>query len=312
MHWRAYTPDDLETYARLRAEAYPDYPLSAAQIAQMDATRDPDAPHARLMALENGQIIGALSLEPPMSNAVSGEVRVTLATPPEHADAMLLEGVRVARDLGATALRAYVQEGTPRHALFVRHGFTEADRMWDSALKLEGFDFSTFEADAHPSGLRVKTLEGHLEDEAFLRAYHAAIVEIIADVPSAVPFAPWSFEVWRERTLTDPMLLPDAHFIGFVGDDIAGVSQLFGSPLPGTLQTGLTGVRRAHRGRGIGMALKLQAVRYAVQHGAHAIRTSNHVVNQPMLAINDRLGFNPEPARLQLRLNLGHLGFEGS
>ena len=57
----------------------------------------------------------------------------------------------------------------------------------------------------------------------------------------------------------------------------------------------MTGVRRAYRGRGIALVLKLLAIRYARSLGALFVRTHNDSGNAPMLAINRKLGYQPEP-----------------
>lgn len=62
------------------------------------------------------------------------------------------------------------------------------------------------------------------------------------------------------------------------------------------LDTGLTGVRRAWRRKGIALALKLRAIAYARSVGAPVIRTENATTNQAMLAINEALGFAKQPA----------------
>ena len=65
---------------------------------------------------------------------------------------------------------------------------------------------------------------------------------------------------------------------------------------PHLLYTGLTGVRRSHRRKGIALALKLRAVDYARRHGIEEVRTWNASTNEGMLGINIRLGFQRQPA----------------
>jgi hypothetical protein len=44
------------------------------------------------------------------------------------------------------------------------------------------------------------------------------------------------------------------------------------------------------------MALKLQTVRYAREHGYREIRTGNDARNRPMLRINEAMEFVKQPA----------------
>ena len=56
-----------------------------------------------------------------------------------------------------------------------------------------------------------------------------------------------------------------------------------------------TGVFKEYRGRKIALALKLLATRYARLLGATFIRTNNDSQNAPILAINKKMGYTPEP-----------------
>ncbi len=62
----------------------------------------------------------------------------------------------------------------------------------------------------------------------------------------------------------------------------------------------ITGVERAYRGRHIALALKLLGIRYAKARGALTIRTNNDSQNVPMLAVNRKLGYRPEPGIYRL------------
>ena len=53
------------------------------------------------------------------------------------------------------------------------------------------------------------------------------------------------------------------------------------------------------QGRGIAVALKSQAVIWAVEAGFTSIRTHNAQSNGPMLAVNDRLGFVRDLAQIE-------------
>jgi mycothiol synthase len=55
----------------------------------------------------------------------------------------------------------------------------------------------------------------------------------------------------------------------------------------------MTGVDRAHRGRGIALALKRATIAYAIATGVEVMETHNDSRNQPMLAINQALGYRP-------------------
>lgn len=57
---------------------------------------------------------------------------------------------------------------------------------------------------------------------------------------------------------------------------------------------------RDYRGRGLAQALKLQTVLLARRAGMRTIRTNNDSLNAPMLAVNRKLGYRPEPGYYEL------------
>jgi len=74
-------------------------------------------------------------------------------------------------------------------------------------------------------------------------------------------------------------------------------SSLFrSSELPDVLCQGIIGTRRAYRGRGIALALRLRTIGSARSHGKREIRAWNDTPNAAMLAINTALGFVRQPA----------------
>jgi len=62
------------------------------------------------------------------------------------------------------------------------------------------------------------------------------------------------------------------------------------------LHTGLTGVRREHRGAGVAYALKVKSLEDAKAAGYNTVLTWNESNNRRMLAVNERVGFVRQPA----------------
>jgi len=71
-----------------------------------------------------------------------------------------------------------------------------------------------------------------------------------------------------------------------------------------------TGVLREYRGRKIALALKLLAIRRSREWGAVYLRTNDDSQNAPILAINGKLGYKPQPGyfRCVKRLDPDNLG----
>ena len=200
----------------------------------------------------------------------------------------------------ALVVRTLVKEDRAHALQFVRaRGFTEVMRTWDSDLDVASCDLSRFQQDvarAKDAGVVIVTLGGELtEDPSCLPRLHALDMELGADVPQPDPFTPVEFQDWRQHTVDAPWFIPDAYYIAVIGGQYVGVSTLWRPQTGDWLQQGLTGVKRGYRGRGIATALKVKTVGYARAHGYRQIKTENEIHNAPMIAINDRFGFQRQP-----------------
>ncbi|MCS7240692.1 MAG: GNAT family N-acetyltransferase [Candidatus Bipolaricaulota bacterium] len=185
-----------------------------------------------------------------------------------------------------------------------KQGFREVMRSWESHLDVTSFDPRPFEeylVRVEREGIVLTTLAAEKEaDPDWLVKVHALHNAVMADVPSSAPFTPLSLEEFQRRTLNNPDLLPDGYFLAKKGGEYVGESFVFRIPAePGHLSQGLTGVRREYRGKGIALALKLKVIAYAKAHGYTLIKTWNATTNQPMLAINEKLGFRRQPAWIE-------------
>ncbi|MEM7125535.1 MAG: hypothetical protein AAF702_04360 [Chloroflexota bacterium] len=139
--------------------------------------------------------------------------------------------------------------------------------------------------------------------------------EIHQDVPSTDPPKPTPFEVYAKR-LDDPVAvnLP-SRFVavdtttatngdngeGDIGQYVALSNLDYNRVNKAKGHTGLTGVARAHRRKGIATAIKVHAISQAKADGIEIIDTDNDE-NNPMLALNVLLGFRPGPAWLAYEL----------
>lgn len=306
-HLHAIADADL---AALRTLAHPDSPVSVDDLTRQAAIRRPGEHHTQQAVFERGEARGAVTTGVPRMDAHDGWLDLTLTLHPQEAggplaDALLAAGLGVLRAAGATTAVTRVREDWWEHDFLRARGWQEADRMWLSTLDLRSLDFGAFAADearARASGVRIVPLSDLGGWDAHQREHYDLIHALLTDVPSARPVQVWPFEVWLERM---PTLLPDTSgvMIAVAPDGTwVGTSQL-SQPIatrPGFVHNGLTGVRSGWRGHGLGLALKLAAARAALARGFTHSRTGNHVINRPMLAINERMGFEREAATVTL------------
>ena len=145
-----------------------------------------------------------------------------------------------------------------------------------------------------PDGVEILPFVAELEP-----AVYTAALEIARDVPTAQErFEIGSIEQWREHELP-ASTLRDCSFVARAGADVVGYATLVDGE-DGVGLHAMTGVRPDWRRRGIALALKQAQIEAAKAAGLRRLRTANAVQN-PMLRVNERLGFRRDVDWLHLR-----------
>ena len=191
-----------------------------------------------------------------------------------------------------------------------QRGFVETMREWENHLDAQAYDPTPFAGHVErvvESGIRLASLtelEGD-DPDCYEKLYETSDA-IGADVPSPDEHTKSDKATWIKKLKTNPNRMPDGFVVAVDGDRYVGVSTLWasqGEPL--NVYTGLTGVRREYRRRGIALAMKLKALDYAKKNGHRTVKTWNATGNEGMLAINEALGFKKQPAWIEYALELG-------
>lgn len=194
---------------------------------------------------------------------------------------------------GATEWYARINEGDEDSLRFVEpRGFTQAFRVFDSALDLQSFDEEPFAGvieKVQAGGIRFITFDTVSDDPAAQRKlYELNKLAGLAE-PATDGFSP--FETWQKIVLTAPWFRHDCEFVALDGARFVGLSGAFPTDDPLIYENGFTGVDPAYQGRKIAQALKLLSIRQAIARGATEVRTANDSRNVAMLAINRKLGY---------------------
>jgi len=194
-----------------------------------------------------------------------------------------------ARSVGGSAALGTVREEEVDAVEFVlRRGFEVMDRVVSLALEL---DPAMAAPTAPPDGIRVVEL-----DKARYRDTFAVYREGIADIPTGEPLSAPSFDEWvadLERNVLTVIALDGDRVVGFANLEVRN------TPL-GVMGNGLTTVAQSHRGRGIAQALKRAEIAWAAARGCREITTSTHAANDAMRRVNEKLGYRPRPALLDV------------
>jgi GNAT superfamily N-acetyltransferase len=302
------TDAEYEALVTISRAIYPEYQDTVEEWRHQDETHDPKYVMQRYLAIHDGQIVANGLLLEEWWAYKPGKYRFSILVHPDYQGRGIgcqlytqLEQEFLARD--GRSVTARTREDKPAGISFLtRRGFRQIQREPISELDVDRFSpgrFSAIVERVAAEGIVIKSLAELAETRPdWKRRYYNLDCEIMPDVPSPDPVTLQPFEVFEERLLGAPAFNPPSQFIALDGEEWVGMSGLWlalGDPTK--LYTGLTGVKRSHRRRGIAIALKVRGIAFARQYGARVIETDNEE-NNPMYQINLRLGFEPRPAWL--------------
>jgi GNAT superfamily N-acetyltransferase len=208
------------------------------------------------------------------------------------------DSVAFACEHGATLLETWVFENQAAGVRFAeKRGFTVEAHLFESTIDLHTFDESQFvglidslEAD----GFRLFSLA----DAGNTRESHYKLWEVnyatTMDDPASTGTFP-DFDEFERMWETSAWFRPDGQIVAAEGDKYVGLSAVGYFKDSNSAYNMMTGVMPEYRGRKLAQALKLMSIRAAKKWGVDHIRTNNDSHNAPMLAINRKLGYIPQP-----------------
>lgn len=315
--WQAF-----HAFRRIRAaEDDPGQPVAPDEAAERDLRNANPLWHWRsILAVSQGQVVGRLQLwwrreGSPDHERFAGYLMAgggVLREWRRRGIATRLAGELLAfmqdQDMRLVSLRAPNPDLAA--GFLTRLGARETYRDVDNRLRIAEAPWPDIERWGRvPGDMRWEVHAGRVPLDR-LRAIAPAITAMLADVPRGesedptIVFEAEAFqEVYQRMDARQGM-----HFFVLLlhGDQVAAVSEAswFGDA-PQAANQLFTGVARAFRGRGLGLAVKsrmLQLLREQAP-GAQDVLTNNSVHNAAMLRINARLGFQParQSAVFQLR-----------
>jgi mycothiol synthase len=130
--------------------------------------------------------------------------------------------------------------------------------------------------------------------------------EATVDIPGEEENDIGTLEEWLARDMQGDGDDPRAVFVALENGEVVGYAKL--SLMRENSERAfhdLTGVRRAHRGRGIAGALKRTQIGWAKANGYTSLQTANEVRNEPIRRLNERHGYVLEPGVVIVRGKIG-------
>lgn len=256
---------------------------------------------------ENGQAIGYWDVDREMWMK-PGHFYIKVIVAPQMrghglGSQMYEEALRAALEHSATHLESTVREADRVSFRFAeRRGFQVERHLFESTLDLTNFDehhFDDLMARIHAQGFRFFSLaEAGLTNENKHKLYEVNRAAALDDPGNTGTFP--DFHAFSKNVFDASWFRADAQIIASLGDDWAGLAAIGIYPADNHAYNAFTGVLRQYRGRGLAQALKLQTILLARKEGLRYVRTNNDSKNVPMLAINRKLGYKPEPGYYRL------------
>lgn len=279
-----------------------------------------DASHrlAWLATDENGVPLGSAHLRvftrPGQDHLAELELNIHPAERRKGVGSQLLEAaVRAAHGAARRSVVAQADDGTPGDRFLRAVGWRKVLRLTYARLPLSDVDPAVLAAVAEQShpGYRLVAWDGTVPEglaDTFVASRHA-----MDDMP--MDDADYGTVVWDlERVRGAAELIAKRgellHTVAAVDESdgsIAGFTELV-VPGDGTgdAQHYGTGVLPAHRGRGLALRMKAEAIRRAraMYPGLGGLLTDTADSNPCMRRVNDRLGYRPTHASTQYQLDL--------
>jgi mycothiol synthase len=314
---RPFQPGDAEYEAMHLVETavYPENAASIAETKHGDAIRPPDQFFQRWVAVEDGRLVAFGSVTQPPQYSEPGRFRIHIIVHPDVESREV--GTAVYDQIWQTLQNHPVQPTALEAACYEHHeqalrflqkrGFQQVMRWVITRLDVPAFDAAPYEAlftILAAQGIDIITLpQLQQQDPQWLEKLYQLGNQLMQDVPLPYPAKEVSLDHFRQRFVENPKTIAEAWMVALDKGELVGDSTLEWGIKPGVLNTGFTGVLRAYRQRGLATALKVRTIEYAKAAGYQAIRTGNEE-NNPMLALNKKLGFKEVAARLAFEKRL--------
>ncbi|MFJ2651377.1 GNAT family N-acetyltransferase [Streptomyces sp. NPDC087420] len=288
---RDFRTEDAEAVTALRRVCVPHQVVTEELILFGVATANPAKKYRLLVAEEEGVIIGTAHVGIAYDSSDPGQSSVTPVVHPDRrgrgAGSLLLRTAEehLAAE-GATSVYAWVIDEPSSRAFAGRCGYRPSRGSHFQRLDLAGAALP--EPPPLPPGLTLGTAADFADNP---RSLFEADAESTSDVPSDISAELDDYEDWLHHTWNDPTLDRGLSTVVVTADgQVAAFTVVVTDGLT-TYATGMTGTRRAFRGRGLAKLAKSDSLRRARAAGYTDAFTANDGDNGPMLAVNKWFGY---------------------
>ncbi|WP_446041554.1 N-acetyltransferase family protein [Streptomyces sp. SID1121] len=288
---RDFRTEDAEAVTALRRVCVPHQVVTEELVLFGVATANPAKKYRLLVAEEEGVIIGTAHTGIAYDSAEPGQSFVTPHVHPDRrgrgAGSLLLRTAEehLAAE-GATEVYVWVSDEPSSLAFAERRGYRPTRGAHFQRLDLAGAALP--EPPPLPPGFVLRTAEDFANNP---RPLFEADAESTSDVPSDISSELDDYEDWLHHTWNDPTLDRGLSTVVVSADGRVAAFTAAVTDGAATYVSGMTGTRRAFRGRGLAKLAKSDSLRRARAAGYTDAFTSNDGENGPMLAVNKWFGY---------------------
>ncbi|MBI4789661.1 MAG: GNAT family N-acetyltransferase [Chloroflexi bacterium] len=278
-------------------------PVTVERLWEWERNFPKDGVRYRMVALNaNGDIIGDSNCSH-VPYMLLGSFEIQVIVSPEYrrrgvGSHLFRDALEFALAEHATRLECYVRDYDPGWLCFaLARGFQVERHIFESTLDLATFDEARFAGvieSVQAQGVRFFTLAEIGNTEANQRRLYDLNRRNALDIPGRDPTFP-RFEDFQMHVFGASWFRAEGQILAADGDRWIGLTAIGYFAQTNSTYNMFTGVERDYRGRKIALALKLLATRFARELGAVYVRTNNDSQNAPILAINQKLGYQPAP-----------------
>ena len=303
---RLFTENDYDGIVTLRNSLYPNHLKTVKMVRHHDKTHKGKIKQKRFVLEEDSAIIVCVGYEQFIEAYHPRKFVIYIHVNSNHINKgyggasydFLMEQLQPFSPIKITSM---VNEIHSRGVLFLENrGFTMSMKEQESQLDLTIYNQEKYKKELDRvlnQGFRIVTLsQFRMEDKkADYKCWQFERV-VSPDMPWTDPITVPEFDHYKEYLLSHPRFNPDSWFVVLDNETIVGLNNLWTTSMKKIISTGLTGVLRKYRRKGVATALKHTNLAWAKNQGYESIRTNNVDSNKGMLSINLNIGFKFMPA----------------
>ncbi|MFD3524052.1 GNAT family N-acetyltransferase [Streptomyces sp. NPDC058653] len=287
---RDFRPEDAAAVVRVRRATVPYAVTTEDALHFAVRSAHPASKYRMLVAEDGGEVIGTSHVALAHDSDVPGQSRVNPHVHPDHqgkgaGSAILRAAEEHLAAEGATAVLTWVNDEPASLAFAAHRGYSPLRTAHFQRLDLAGATLP--EPPEFPAGYTPATGADFADDP---RSVFEADAEASSDEPGDISTNLDDYEDWLNHTWRHPCLdhrlstlvVADGRIVAFTLVHTDGDT---------TYLSAMTGTLRDHRGRGLAGAAKVDSLRRARAAGYTDAFTNNDAGNEPMLAVNARLGY---------------------